>query len=353
MIENAGGAAGASRAISIAKALLISARPWQWYKNLVIYLAFFFTVNEAWMPGGDVRAALTLFGEITLAFAAFSALTSAVYLVNDILDAERDRLHTQKRNRPVASGRLPVSVAWTAAALAAVIGLGGSFALDPLFGVVSCAYALANAAYSLLLKHIVLVDVFVISSGMVLRAVAGAVIMQVPISPWLYLCTALVALLLALVKRRTQLASAGENAAPAARHSEPLHSGIARSAHRHNRHRVAHSLLALHLHRAQPTRQQRNDAHHSVCGIRAIPIHPIGGDVGAWRKPGAPAHRRPRVDTDAAAVARKRGCGSGYVSRIKPRFGQVLPSELSCTQIRTLSIRARRTPALNPFDRRL
>lgn len=213
MIENTGGAAGASRAISVAKALLISARPWQWYKNLVIYLAFFFTINEAWMPGGDARAALTLFVEITLAFAAFSVLTSAVYLVNDVLDAERDRLHPQKRNRPVASGRLPVSVAWTAAALAAIVGLGGSFALDPLFGVVSCAYALANAAYSLLLKHIVLVDVFVISSGMVLRAVAGAVIMQAPISPWLYLCTALVALLLALVKRRTQLASAGENAA--------------------------------------------------------------------------------------------------------------------------------------------
>ena len=193
--------------------MLVSLRPRQWYKNLLIYLAFFFTINEAWSPSADIAAGLGLFGVITLAFLLFSALTGAVYLVNDILDAESDRLHPRKRHRPVASGRLPVTAAWASAAVLAVIGLGGAFALEPVFGVISGVYALANVAYSLALKRIVLVDVFVISGGMVLRAVAGAAIMQVPISPWLYLCTALAALLLALIKRRSQLVAAGEDAA--------------------------------------------------------------------------------------------------------------------------------------------
>ena len=200
-------------AASIAKALLVSVRPRQWYKNLIIYLAFFFTINEAWSPTADISASLGLFGVTTLAFLLFSALTGAVYLVNDILDAESDRLHPRKLHRPVASGRLPVTASWASAAVLAVIGLGGAFALEPVFGVISGVYVLANVAYSLALKHIVLVDVFVISGGMVLRAVAGAAIMQVPISPWLYLCTALAALLLALIKRRSQLVSAGEDAA--------------------------------------------------------------------------------------------------------------------------------------------
>ena len=212
-MDTSGGAGETKSAASIAKALLVSVRPRQWYKNLIMYLAFFFTIDEAWSPSADIADALGLFGVITLAFLLFSALTGAVYLVNDILDAESDRLHPRKRHRPVASGRLPVTAAWASAAVLAVIGLGGAFALEPVFGVISGVYALANVAYSLALKRIVLVDVFVISGGMVLRAVAGAAIMQVPISPWLYLCTALAALLLALIKRRSQLVSAGEDAA--------------------------------------------------------------------------------------------------------------------------------------------
>lgn len=197
----------------IVKVLIVSARPRQWYKNLIIYLAFFFTINEAWSFQEDIAVAFTLFGELTLAFLIFSALTGAVYLVNDISDADSDRQHPRKRSRPIASGSLPIPAAWSAAAVLTVIGLGSAFALMPAFGVMSVAYVLLNVAYSVSLKHIVLLDVFVISGGMVLRAVAGAAIMQVPISPWLYLCTALAALLLALIKRRSQLASAGENAA--------------------------------------------------------------------------------------------------------------------------------------------
>ena len=200
-------------AARLAAALFVSMRPRQWYKNLIIYLAFFFTIDEAWSPDADIGAALQLFGVITLAFLIFSALTGAVYLLNDILDAESDRRHPRKRRRPIASGRLPVAAAWIAAAALTAIALGGAFLLNPVFGVISLLYALANIAYSLALKHIVLVDVFVISGGMVLRAVAGAAIMVVPISPWLYLCTALAALLLALIKRRSQLATAGADAA--------------------------------------------------------------------------------------------------------------------------------------------
>lgn len=199
--------------MATAKALLIGVRPRQWYKNLIIYLAFFFTINEAWQLRVDFNAALSMFGEITLAFILFSALTGAVYLMNDIFDAERDRLHPQKRNRPVASGQLPIPAAWMSAAALAIIGIGGAFALETAFGVISGVYAIINIAYSLFLKHIALVDVFTISGGMVLRAVAGAAILQVPISPWLYICTALAALLLALVKRRSQLINAKKDAA--------------------------------------------------------------------------------------------------------------------------------------------
>ena len=198
---------------SIAKALIVSMRPRQWYKNLIIYLAFFFTIDEAWSLNTDVQAALSMFGVITLAFLIFSALTGAVYIVNDVLDAESDHRHPRKRHRPIASGRLSVPMAWGAAAVLTVAGLGAAILLEPAFGAISVLYVVANLAYSLALKHIVLVDVFVISGGMVLRAVAGAAIMEVPISPWLYLCTALAALLLALIKRRSQLATAGEDAA--------------------------------------------------------------------------------------------------------------------------------------------
>ena len=199
--------------MSFGKALLISVRPRQWYKNLLIYLAFFFTINEAWMPNEDIVGTLNLFGTITLAFLIFSALTGAIYLLNDLLDVTSDRLHPKKRHRPIASGRLTLPAAWASAAVLSVFAVGAAFALEPVFGAISCIYALANITYSLFLKHVVLVDVFIISGGMVLRAVAGAAIMQVPISPWLYLCTALAALLLALIKRRSQLVTAGEKAA--------------------------------------------------------------------------------------------------------------------------------------------
>ena len=199
-------------AVGIAAALLAGLRPRQWYKNLIIYLAFFFTIDEAWSLESDIGGALSEFGLVTVAFLIFSALTGAVYLLNDIIDVESDRRHPRKRSRSIASGSLPVPVAWTACAVLAAVAMGAAFALEPVFGAISAVYAVVNVAYSVSLKHVVLVDVFLISGGMVLRAVAGAAIMEVPISPWLYLCTALAALLLALIKRRSELVTAGEDA---------------------------------------------------------------------------------------------------------------------------------------------
>lgn len=191
-------------ATGAAKALFAAMRPRQWYKNLVIYVAFFFTVNEAWDFAAP-DAAFVIFAKMTAAAALFSALSGAVYIYNDILDADRDRRHPQKRHRPIASGRLPVAAAWPAAAVLAAAGVGGAFALEPAFGVIAAAYAAIQIAYSLFLKRAALVDVFVISLGMAMRAAAGAAVMQAPISPWLYLCAALAALVLALVKRRSEL----------------------------------------------------------------------------------------------------------------------------------------------------
>jgi 4-hydroxybenzoate polyprenyltransferase len=195
----------------IPRALAVSMRPKQWTKNLIIFFALFFTVNESWELG-DAEVAVTTLGKAALAFALFSALSGAVYLVNDILDIEHDRQHPRKRTRPIPSGELPVPVAWAAGAAIAALGLSVSFLLEPLFGWVALGYVTLMLAYSLLLKRLVLLDVFSISAGFVLRAVAGAAVLQAPISPWLYTCTGLGALLIALAKRRSELVLAGPDA---------------------------------------------------------------------------------------------------------------------------------------------
>lgn len=197
--------------LGMARALVVGTRPKQWSKNLIIYFALFFTVKEAWNPlsPGDL---VSVFGKTTLAFLLFSALTGAVYLINDIMDVEKDRNHPRKRLRPIASGQLPVPVAWAGATALMALGLAFSFVLEPMFGAVSLVYLATMIAYSLVLKHVILLDVFVISAGFILRAVAGAAVLHVPISPWLYICAGLVALFLALSKRRSELVAAGDNA---------------------------------------------------------------------------------------------------------------------------------------------
>jgi 4-hydroxybenzoate polyprenyltransferase len=190
--------------VSLARALVVSLRPYQWIKNLVVLAALAFSKHLF-----DVDAA----AQAGLAFVVFCALASAVYLVNDILDLERDRLHPAKRTRPIASGQLPVGAARVAAAVLLVVALAGSLALGPGFRICAGSYAVLGIAYSLFLKHAVILDVLTVALGFVLRAVAGAVAIGVHFSPWLVVCTLLLALFLALAKRRHELVSLDDAAA--------------------------------------------------------------------------------------------------------------------------------------------
>ena len=176
--------------------LVLSLRPSQWTKNLIIFGALGLSQRLL-----DVDAVLVS----CAAFAIFCVLSGVVYLLNDIADREADRQHPLKRFRPIASGALPVPVAIGWALGLGLGGLGAAFWLRPLFGVVATSYVLLLALYSWQLKHIVILDVLTIAIGFVMRAAAGAVAIAVPISHWLYVLTILLALFLALSKRRHEL----------------------------------------------------------------------------------------------------------------------------------------------------
>ncbi len=190
--------------MSLSRALLASLRPHQWIKNLVVLAALVFS-KHLFEADAAARAAL--------AFAVFCALAGAVYLVNDLADLEQDRLHPAKRSRPLASGALPPGLARVAAALLLVGAVAASWTLGPQFLLCALAYPALNVAYSLALKHVVILDVLSVALGFVLRAVAGAVAIGVHFSPWLLVCTLLLALFLALAKRRHELVTLEDAAA--------------------------------------------------------------------------------------------------------------------------------------------
>ena len=192
-------------------AFILSMRPKQWSKNLLVFMALFFTVERAW-NFTDVETALDLFARTAAAFLLFCALSGVVYLVNDLMDREEDRRHPRKRHRPIASGALPIPLAAVATVVIGVPALVASYLLEPLFGLIALVYLAAMLLYSFGLKRVVLVDVFTISAGFILRAVAGAVVIGSPISPWLYICTGLAAVFVVLSKRRSELAVAGDQA---------------------------------------------------------------------------------------------------------------------------------------------
>jgi 4-hydroxybenzoate polyprenyltransferase len=193
------------------RSLLISMRPRQWTKNLIVYMALIFSVGGAW-HAREVDTWLPLLGKATLAFALFCLVSSADYLVNDVRDRETDRLHPTKRRRPIAAGALSPRTAVGWAAVLSMVGLGGMFALDLRAGGVVAGYIALMLAYSFYLKHTVLLDIMTIAAGFVLRAMSGALVIEVPISPWLYVVTALGALFLAINKRRAELLLLEENA---------------------------------------------------------------------------------------------------------------------------------------------
>jgi 4-hydroxybenzoate polyprenyltransferase len=176
--------------------LFRSLRPSQWTKNLIIFGPL--GLGQRLLDPTSVVYA-------SAAFAIFCVLSGVVYLINDVADRHADRRHPVKRFRPIASGAVPVPVAMGTAGILGALGLGAAFALRPLFGVLAASYVALLALYSGPLKHVVIIDVLVIAIGFVLRAAAGAVAIAVPVSPWLYVLTILLALFLALSKRRHEL----------------------------------------------------------------------------------------------------------------------------------------------------
>jgi len=188
-------AARAGRRVPV-RALVVAMRPRQWVKNLFVLAAIIFGARI----GDPVR-----WIEAIACFGAFCAASSAAYLVNDVRDAPFDRIHPVKRARPIARGELSTPLALAMAGALAVGALGIGVALNPLTVSLIAAFLALQLAYSLRLKHVVLLDVLVIAALFVLRAVAGAAAVDLPISDWLVLCTALLALFLGFAKRRGEL----------------------------------------------------------------------------------------------------------------------------------------------------
>lgn len=183
--------------------LIISLRPDQWTKNLLVFAALIFAVKLL-DPAALANA--------SAAFLIFCALSGAVYLINDVSDREADGLHPIKRLRPIASGALSPTAALGWAVGLSVIALAAAYWLQPMFAVSASAYLALFVLYTRWLKHIVILDVMSIAIGFVLRAEAGGLVIGVPVSDWLLVCTILGALFLGLAKRRHEITMLGDGA---------------------------------------------------------------------------------------------------------------------------------------------
>ena len=181
--------------------LLVSARPAQWVKNLVLPLPFLFGGALSSARGWNLAAA---------GFAVFCAITSAIYLVNDVMDRERDRAHPVKRRRPLAAGELSVRTAIAAAAILGIVGLAAAFLLSRPFGMWCSLYAGLMLAYSLWLKRIPFLEALIVAAGLPLRALAGAALAGLAASTFLMGCAYLLALFLVIGKRQWELQHAGQ-----------------------------------------------------------------------------------------------------------------------------------------------
>lgn len=171
-------------------------RPKQWTKNLLVFAALIFTIPNITI--NMVYAAVA-------GFMLFSFVSGAVYILNDLVDLELDRQHPTKKNRPLASGDLPPAVAVSGGSIILLASLVTSYYLNIWFGFILTFYFVLNVAYSFYLKNIVIIDVMVIATGFVLRAAGGAYVINVPMTPWFIICTMLLALFLAISKRRHEL----------------------------------------------------------------------------------------------------------------------------------------------------
>jgi len=189
--ENAGGV------VSTMRALLKTMRPKQWVKNVVVFAALVFDVKFT-QPEPLLRT--------VVAFVLFCLVSSAVYLLNDLVDIEKDRTHPTKRYRPLAAGTLKPWVAMAAMLVLLGVSIPSAFAMDWALGLILSGYFILNVAYSFYLKNVVIIDAMTVAAGFVLRVAAGAVVVEVErFSPWLYVGITMIALLIALGKRRAEL----------------------------------------------------------------------------------------------------------------------------------------------------
>ena len=195
------------RSLALGKAL----RPFQWIKNTLVFLPLLFAVRVVWSPQ-DLAPLPDLLVNLGLAFLGFCAVSSAVYLVNDVSDRDADRNHPIKRSRPLASGAVSVPAAIAIALLFAGLGLVALAAINLVVLWIALAYLGINLAYSLGAKHVALVDVFLVSAGYVIRVVVGAVAIGALPSPWLYATTAAGALFIVLGRRYAEVRLAGGEA---------------------------------------------------------------------------------------------------------------------------------------------
>jgi len=177
-------------------ALLKSMRPKQWTKNILVMAALVFSRHLTDWP--SVARSLVAFG-------IFCLLSGAVYIINDLVDREADRQHPKKRSRPIAAGQVKPGPAAVWAAVAVVGSLAGAFLLDWRFAAVAGFYFVMQVAYSLRLKQVVVLDVLIVAAGFALRAIAGTYVINVELSPWLFVVTILLALFVAVAKRRHEL----------------------------------------------------------------------------------------------------------------------------------------------------
>ncbi len=183
--------------------LVISLRPEQWTKNLLLFAGLIF--------GGRLLEPSAVL-DAGAAFVIFCALSGSIYLFNDVWDQDADRGHPLKQTRPIAAGDLTARTALSAAVVLAAVALAAAFLISAALGAVAAGYVLLLLVYSAALKHVVIIDVLTIAAGFVLRAIAGALAVNVPIGAWLLSCTTLLALFLALSKRRHELILLGEDA---------------------------------------------------------------------------------------------------------------------------------------------
>jgi len=187
----------------ILKHILLSMRPEQWIKNFFVFTALLFSKNLL-NPSKDIEA--------IIGFTIFCMITGCAYMINDLVDLEKDKLHPAKSRRPLASGKLKKDTAVKIVVLVCLASLFFAFYMNILFGIIVLAYFLLNIGYSIYLKNIVIIDVVSIAAGFVFRVLGGAVIISVVASQWLILCTILLSLFLGFSKRRHELILLEDNA---------------------------------------------------------------------------------------------------------------------------------------------